>query len=80
MCVQKGRERILSRLRAVSAEPDSGFKPTNHEIMTLTEIKSWTLNQMSHRGAARICIFNNFLGYFQKAINKQPDTGVYNTI
>ena len=31
---ERGRERIPSRLLTVSAEPDVGFKPTNHEIMT----------------------------------------------
>ena len=31
---ERGRERILSRLCAVSAEPDMGLNPTNHEIMT----------------------------------------------
>ena len=28
------RERIPSRLHAVSTEPDKGLDPTNHEIMT----------------------------------------------
>ena len=28
------RERIPSRLYAVSTEPDVGLEPTNHEIMT----------------------------------------------
>ena len=28
------RERIPSRLHIVSAEPDVGLEPTNHEIMT----------------------------------------------
>ena len=27
-------DRILSRLRTVSAEPDAGLELTNHEIMT----------------------------------------------
>ena len=31
---QKDRERILSRLCAVSAEPDAGLDLTNREIMT----------------------------------------------
>ena len=31
---ERGRERILSRLRTVSTEPDEGLKPTNCEIMT----------------------------------------------
>ena len=30
----RGRERIPSRLHAVSAEPDAGLELTNHEIMT----------------------------------------------
>ena len=34
------RERIPIRLCAVSAEPDTGLEPMNHEIMTLAEIKS----------------------------------------
>ena len=29
-----GRERIRSRPRTVSTEPDVGLEPTNHEIMT----------------------------------------------
>ena len=47
---KEGRERILSSLRAVSTEPDMGLKPTNCEIMTWTETKSWTLNWLSHPG------------------------------
>ena len=31
---QKERERILSRLLAVRAEPNTGLKPTNREILT----------------------------------------------
>ena len=33
---RRGRHRIgsSSRLAAVSTEPDTGLKPTNHEIMT----------------------------------------------
>ena len=31
---EKGRERIPSRLRTVSAEPDVGLKHMNCEIMT----------------------------------------------
>ena len=31
---ERGRERILSRLHAVRAEPDVGLKLMNHEIMT----------------------------------------------
>ena len=39
---ERGRERIPSRLQVISAKPDAGLKPTNCEIMTLAEIKSWT--------------------------------------
>ena len=44
------RERIPSRLHTVSAEPDAGLKPMNHEITTWAEVKSQTLNWMSHPG------------------------------
>ena len=36
---ERGRERIPSRLQAVSTEPDVGLEPTNCEIMTRAEIK-----------------------------------------
>ena len=45
------RERICSRLQAVSSEPNVGLKLTKCEIMTLAEIKNWMLNQLSHPGA-----------------------------
>ena len=35
---ERGRERIPSRLHAVSAEPDVGLKLTNREITTRAEI------------------------------------------
>ena len=47
---ERGRERISSRLHAISAEPDRGLKPTNPKIMTWAEIKSQTLNWLSHPG------------------------------
>ena len=31
---ERGRERTLSRLCTVSAEPDVGLEPTNHKIVT----------------------------------------------
>ena len=31
-----------SRLQAVSTEPDTGFKPTDREIMTLAEVRCST--------------------------------------
>ena len=43
-------ERILSRLHAVSTEPNMGLSPMNHEIMTWAKIKSQTLNRLSHPG------------------------------
>ena len=32
-------------------EPNVGFDPTNHEIVTRAEIKSRTLNRLGHPGA-----------------------------
>ena len=40
---QREGERVLSRLRAVSAEPEVRLDPRNCEIMTLAEMKSWML-------------------------------------
>ena len=58
---QREREgdKILSRLHTVSAEPDSGLEPTNREILTRAEIKSRTLNRLSHPGAPTIKSFKN---------------------
>ena len=48
---ERGRERIPSRLRADTAEPDDvGLDLTKHEIMTPAKIKSQTLNQLSRPG------------------------------
>ena len=38
------RDRISSRLYAVSMEPDVGLQHRNCEIKAQAEIKSWTLN------------------------------------
>ena len=50
-CTQAGegreRERTPGRLCTVSTEPDMGLDPTNHEIMTLAEIRSQTLHRLS---------------------------------
>ena len=46
----KGRERIPGRLCVVSTEPDVRLEPTNCEIVTWAETKSWMLNQLSHPG------------------------------
>ena len=41
-------ERIPSRLRVVSTEPDTGLDLTNREIMTPAETQSQVLNRLSH--------------------------------
>ena len=48
---ESGRDRIPSRFCAVSMESDVGLKLTNHEILTWAEIKSRTLNWVSHADA-----------------------------
>ena len=48
---EKGRQRIPSRLRAVSTEPNAGLNLMNREIMTWAEIKSQMPNWLSHQGA-----------------------------
>ena len=52
-----GRERIPSRLRAVSTEPKVGLDPANHEVMTWAEIKSQVVNWMSCPGAPKSYLF-----------------------
>ena len=53
---ERRRQRIPSRLRAVSVEPDQGLGPRNCEIMTRAEIKSQTFNQLSHPGTPSLCV------------------------
>ena len=60
-----GRQRIPSRLHTVSAEPDVGLNPMNSEFMTWAEIKSGTLNWLSHPGALRERIFFFFFQYMK---------------
>ena len=48
---QREKERIASRLHAVSSESNTGLDLTNQEIMTWAETKSWTPNRLSHPGA-----------------------------
>ena len=43
----RGRERIPSRLRTASTEPDAGLELNNREIMTWAETKSGTLNRLT---------------------------------
>ena len=52
------RERIPSRVLAISTEPNSGLDPRNVESMTWAEIKSLTLNRLSHPGAPVNCFLN----------------------
>ena len=63
---QRGRERIPSRLHAVSTDPDVGLESTNHEIMTWAEIKSQRLNWLSHPGTPMTNVFalSLHLSYF----------------
>ena len=49
--VERGRQRIPSRLYVVSTEPDAGLKPTDRKIVAWGEIRSPTLNWLSHWGA-----------------------------
>ena len=48
---ERGRDRIPGRLCAVSPEPDLWLQLTNPETMTWANIKSRTLNPLSHPGA-----------------------------
>ena len=51
-----GKEGEGEKLQAdspLSAESNSGLSPMTHEIMTWTETKSWTLNQLSYSSAPR---------------------------
>ena len=52
-----GAEREGEReYHAVGTEPDAGLDLTNREIVTRAEIKSGTLNRLSHPGAPINCI------------------------
>ena len=51
---ERGRERIPSRLWAVSAEPNMGLHLTNCEIMTWAKIKSRAFNHLCHPGATSL--------------------------
>ena len=44
-------------VHAIRAEADVGLKLMNSEIMTWAEIKSWTLNWLSHPGAPKCDYF-----------------------
>ena len=59
--VERGRQRIPSRLHTVNTEPDAGLKLTNFEIMTWAKIKSQTLNRLSHIQEPLQYFFSNFI-------------------
>ena len=61
---ERGRERgerIPSRLRAVSTEPNVGLDPTNREIVTWAEFKSQTLKWLSQPGTPFLKTFDFIL-------------------
>ena len=51
---ERGRQRIPSRLHAVSTEPDTRLELLNHEIVTRAKTKSQALNELSHPGAPKL--------------------------
>ena len=51
---ERERKRIPSRLCIVSAEPNVGLEPTNHDIVTWAETKSLTFNWLSHPGSPEL--------------------------
>ena len=77
---ERDRERIPTRLHAVSAEPDGGPDPPNHAIMTRVEIRSWMLNQVSHPGAPKVGHVTQFINEAvedQRCQVPRPHTGVW---
>ena len=57
---ERGRERIQSKLHVASTEPDTGLKPTNHEIMIWAKTESQTLNWLSHPGTPAVYSFHDW--------------------
>ena len=57
-------EKIPSRLHTISADSNTGLKPTNHKIMTRAEIKSQTLNLPSHPSTPNSDIFECWIAWF----------------
>ena len=55
---ERGRERESQAGSMLSAEPNAGLDPTNREIMTRAEIKSRTLNGLSHPASPPSQLFN----------------------
>ena len=56
---ERERDRIPSRLHAVSEEPDLGLELMNCKIMTQAQMKSQMLNRLSHSGAPHDLYFLN---------------------
>ena len=50
---ENSRQRIWSRLPAISTKPNTGLESRNCEIVTWAEIKSWMLNRLSQPGTLR---------------------------
>ena len=61
---EKEREKISSRLRAVSTVHRVGLKPTNCEIMTWAKTKSQLLNWLNHPGAPHLRFLKDVLHCF----------------
>ena len=75
--MSRGRtESVSIRLYAASEEADMGLTPTNHEIMTSAETKSWTLNQVSHPGTPRSNIFKPLKNSEQVIIYSKCQTAI----
>ena len=57
----RGREKRdrIKRLHTISAEPNTGLELTHHEILTGTEIRSQTLNPLSHPRAPHNLLLNS---------------------
>ena len=73
---ERGEERGESQAGTINAEPNVGLDPTNREIMTGAEIKSYTLNRLSHPGTLKVKgIFKNHVCMETNiASNTQPHT------
>ena len=54
---REGERESKAGCETISVEPDAGLELTNREIMTWAEIKSWTLNLLSHSGAPITILF-----------------------
>ena len=57
---ERRRDKIPSKLYAISTELDAGLELMNYEIMTWAEIRSQMLNRLCHPG---IPILVNFLKF-----------------